>query len=66
MTAGHGAIDAGAKLIISYTLGDRGADTAYAFMQHLASRTRNRIQLRTGGHRVYADAVEAAFGADID
>jgi IS1 family transposase len=60
------AIDADTKLIISYTLGDRGADTAYAFMQDLASRTRNRIQLTTDGHRVYADAVESAFGADID
>jgi uncharacterized LabA/DUF88 family protein len=48
------AIDADNKLIISYTLGDRGADTAHAFMQDVASRTRNRIQLTTDGHRVYA------------
>lgn len=60
------AIDADTKLIISYTLGDRGADTALAFMQDVASRIRNRIQLTTDGHRVYADAVEDAFGADID
>ncbi len=60
------AIDAETKLIISYTLGDRGAGTAYAFMQDLASRLTNRIQLTTDGHRVYADAVEDAFGADID
>ena len=60
------AIDADSKLIISYTLGDRGADTAHAFMQDVASRTRNRIQLTTDGHRVYAEAVEDAFGADID
>lgn len=52
------AIDADTKLIISYTLGDRGADTAHAFMQDVASRT--------DGHRVYAEAVEDAFGADID
>jgi hypothetical protein len=35
-------------------------------MQDVASRPRNRIQLTTDGHRVYADAVEDAFGADID
>jgi IS1 family transposase len=60
------AIDADTKLIVSYTLGDRGADTAKAFMQDVASRIRTRIQLTTDGHRVYADAVEDAFGADID
>lgn len=60
------ALDADTKLIISYTLGDRGADTALAFMQDVASRISNRIQLTTDGHKVYADAVEDAFGADID
>jgi IS1 family transposase len=60
------ALDADTKLIISYTLGDRGADTALAFMQDVASRISNRIQLTTDGHRVYADAVEDTFGADID
>src|SRR5437870_1746885 len=60
------AIDADTKLIISYTLGDRGAETATVFMQDVASRISNRIQLTTDGHRVYADAVEDAFGADID
>ncbi len=62
------AIDADTKLVISYTIGDRGADTAKAFMEDVASRirTRIRIQLTTDGHRVYADAVEGAFGADID
>jgi IS1 family transposase len=60
------AIDADTKLIVSYTLGDRGADTAKEFMQDVASRLSTRIQLTTDGHRVYADAVEDAFGADID
>jgi IS1 family transposase len=60
------AIDADTKLVISYTIGDRGSDTAKAFMQDVASRISNRIQLTTDGHRVYADAVEDAFGADID
>jgi IS1 family transposase len=60
------AIDADTKLIVSYTLGQRGADTTHEFMQDVALRISNRIQLTTDGHRVYADAVENAFGADID
>jgi IS1 family transposase len=60
------AIDADTKLIISYTLGDRGAGTAFAFMKDVASRIDNRIQLTTDGHRVYAEAVENAFGSEID
>jgi IS1 family transposase len=60
------AIDADTKLVISYMLGDRGAGTAHEFMQDVASRIVNRIQLTTDGHRVYADAVEDAFGSEID
>ena len=60
------AIDADSKLIVSYTLGDRGAETAKLFMQDVASRIANRIQLTTDGHRVYANAVEDAFGSEID
>lgn len=60
------ALDADTKLIVSYTLGDRGASTAKSFMQDVASRISNRVQVTTDGHRVYADAVEDAFGADID
>jgi IS1 family transposase len=60
------AIDADSKLIISYLLGDRGAVTAHAFMQDLSQRLSNRVQLTTDGHRVYANAVEDLFGAEID
>jgi len=60
------ALDADTKLIVSYMLGDRGASTAQSFMRDVAGRIANRIQLTTDGHRVYADAVEGAFGADID
>jgi IS1 family transposase len=60
------ALDADTKLIVSYMLGDRGASTARSFMRDVAGRIANRIQLTTDGHRVYADAVEDAFGADID
>jgi IS1 family transposase len=60
------AIDADSKLIITYMLGDRGAETAHAFMKDVASRISNRIQLTTDGHRVYAEAVENAFGSEVD
>jgi len=60
------AIDADSKLIVSYMLGQRGAETAHEFMQDVAARVSTRIQLTTDGHKVYADAVESAFGADID
>jgi len=47
-------------------VGDRSAQTAHIFMNNLASRLRNRVQLTTDGHKVYIEAVEEAFGADID
>jgi hypothetical protein len=59
-------LDADNRLIVSYVLGDRGAATAESFMRDLAGRIANRIQLTTEGHRVYADAVEGAFEADVD
>jgi IS1 family transposase len=54
------------KLIVNYKIGTRGAATAYALMHDLAGRLANRIQLTTDGHRVFADAVECAFGSAID
>jgi IS1 family transposase len=60
------ALCADTKLIVSWKIGTRGASTAYALMHDLAGRLANRIQLTTDGHRVYADAVESAFGSDID
>src|SRR3984893_5966354 len=60
------ALCADTKLICCWQIGTRGASSAYALMHDLASRLANRIQLTTDGHRVYADAVESAFGPDID
>jgi IS1 family transposase len=60
------AIDAETKLVPSFMIGTRGAQTAEAFMDDLASRLKNRVQLTTDGHRVYLQAVEDAFGNDID
>jgi hypothetical protein len=35
-------------------------------MEDCASRIRNRVQLTTDAHRPYLEAVEGAFGAEID
>ncbi len=60
------ALDSDSKLIISYQIGDRTASTAYEFMHDLKGRLANRVQLTTDGYRVYLDAVEEAFGGDVD
>ncbi|MGE0735105.1 MAG: IS1 family transposase [Alphaproteobacteria bacterium] len=60
------AIDADTKLIASWMVGDRSGDTARIFVADLASRLANRVQITTDGHRVYLDAVDAAFGIDVD
>jgi IS1 family transposase len=60
------AIDADTKLIISWFVGDREANSAYEFMIDVADRLKNRVQLTTDGHRAYLTAVERAFDNDID
>jgi IS1 family transposase len=60
------ALDADTKLVPSFTIGNRGAQTAKRFMDDLASRLANRVQLTTDGHRAYLEAVEGAFGCNID
>jgi IS1 family transposase len=60
------AIDADTKLVPCFMVGSRGAHTAKFFMDDLAGRLANRVQLTTDGHRVYLQAVESAFGSEID
>jgi IS1 family transposase len=60
------ALDADSKLVVSYLVGGRDAGYANVFMQDVADRLANRVQLTTDGHRAYLEAVEGAFGADID
>ena len=59
-------IDADTKLIISYLCGGRDAEWACKFMEDLASRVTTRLQITTDGLRAYAEAVEGAFGIDVD
>ena len=60
------ALDSDTKLIISYFVGDRSGAAAYEFMHDLRDRLTNRVQLTTDGHRAYLNAVEDAFGDDVD
>jgi IS1 family transposase len=60
------AIDANSKLIIGYRVGQRTAADAYDFMQDVASRLANRVQMTTDNLKVYLNAVDYAFGIDID
>jgi IS1 family transposase len=60
------AIDADSKLIPCWFIGRRDSDAASIFISDLASRLANRVQLTSDGHRAYLEAVEGAFGGDID
>jgi IS1 family transposase len=60
------AIDADTKLIVSYYVGDRSGESAMVLMDDLQARLANRVQLTTDGHKAYLEAVEGAFGGDVD
>ena len=53
------------KLIPTWRVGDRSAATGVEFMDDLAKRLRNRVQLSSDGHKPYLIAVEEAFGGDV-
>jgi hypothetical protein len=60
------ALDADDKLIISYFVDGRDGDCAAWFIQNIADRLANRVQMTSDGHKAYLEPVEGAFGADID
>ena len=60
------AIDADTKMIVSYYVGDRSGQSAMVLMDDLKARLSNRVQLTTDGHKAYLEAVEGAFGGDVD
>jgi IS1 family transposase len=60
------AIEADTKLLITWLVGGRDSDYAIAFMDDLRDRLANRVQLTSDGHKAYLEAVEGAFGGDVD
>ncbi len=59
-------LDADSKLALSWHVGGRDSDAAMIFMDDLAKRLASRVQLTSDGHKAYLEAVEGAFGSDID
>ena len=60
------AIDADTQLVPCWHLGPRNNTAAKNFIDDLAGRLANRIQLTTDGHHPYLESVEHALGDDID
>jgi IS1 family transposase len=60
------AMDADSKLVPSWGVGRRDAFTGHAFIRDLASRLAHRVQVTTDGHKIYLEAIEGAFGANVD
>ena len=60
------AMCADSKIIPSFLVGRRDSECAKVFINDLASRLKNRIQLTTDGYKIYLEAVENAFGGEID
>jgi transposase-like protein len=60
------ALCADTKLVPSWLIGKRDLFNAIAFMKDLAARLKNRVQLTTDGHKMYLEAVESAFGSEVD
>lgn len=57
------ALDADSKLAVSWLVGNKDIEYANAFMDDVAGRLANRVQITTDGLRLYVDAVEGAFPA---
>jgi IS1 family transposase len=60
------AIDAETKLMPAFKVGKRDHVTANAFVGDVASRLKNRPQVSSDGLRAYVEAVENAFGMNMD
>ena len=59
-------INADSKLIVSWLVGGRDGSYALELMDDLRSRLTDRVQLTTDGHKAYLEAVEGAFGGNVD
>jgi IS1 family transposase len=54
------------KLIPTWYVGKRDMRSATVFMNDLANRLNSRVQITTDGLRAYLEAVENAFGGNVD
>ena len=59
-------LDADTKLVASWYVGSRDSEAAKTFIDDLAPRLASRVQLTSDGHQPYLEAIEGAFGRDID
>jgi IS1 family transposase len=60
------AMAADTKLVPCWLVGPRSTEAAQVFISDLASRLATKVQLTTDGHHPYLEAVEDAFGGNID
>jgi IS1 family transposase len=60
------AIDSDTKIVPSFKVGKRDAETANAFIADVASRVKNRVQISSDVLRQYVDAIELYFGSEVD
>jgi IS1 family transposase len=60
------AIDPETKSVPAFKCGKRTFATTTEFVQDVASRMRNRVQISTDAIRGYVEAIELSFGADVD
>jgi hypothetical protein len=59
-------LDADSKLVVSWYVGNRDSEAAMTLIDDLAPRLASRVQVTSDGHRPYLEAIEGAFGGDID
>jgi IS1 family transposase len=60
------ATDADTKLVPCWHVGGRDGGAAFEFIDDLASRLGSRVQITTDGHKAYLDAIDTAFGGEVD
>jgi transposase-like protein/IS1 family transposase len=60
------SFDRKSKLVLNYVVGKRTAGNAQKLMDDLTKRVSGRAQISTDGYKPYIDAVEWAFGANVD
>lgn len=60
------AIDAETRMVPAYRVGKRDSYTANCFVEDLAGRLNDRVQISTDGLAAYVEAIERGFGANVD